>query len=73
MARATGSIKASNEDGANSSMVENPKAYMERQDSNLAINKRKSAESMASKKSTISVQMEDVETGNIGKVRSLQT
>ena len=73
MARATGSIKASNDEGNNSSMVENPKAYMDKQDSMLGINHRKSHESIRSKKSTISVQMEDVETGNIGKAKSLQT
>ena len=70
MARATGSIKAS-KDGGNASLVENPKAYMDKQDSMLGIDHRKSYESIRSKKSTISVQMEDVETGNMSRTRDL--
>ena len=46
---------------------------MDKQDSMLGINHRKSYESIRSKKSTISVQMEDVETGNMSRARDLQT
>ena len=72
MARVTGSIKASNDA---SMELQNPKAYQEKGDSQLNINKRGSAGSMRSRKSSthVSVQMEDVETGSMSKIKKMNT
>lgn len=70
MARATGSIKATNTLPLEQ---QNPRAYQDKADSNLRIGKRHSQASNHSKRSTISVQMEDVETGNKSKVKKMNT
>ena len=69
MARVTGSIKASND---NISQEDHPDAYKEKLE-NLKVKKLSSRGSLRSKKSTVSVQMEDVETGSMTQLKKFKS
>ena len=69
MARVTGSIKASND---NISQEDHPDAYKEKLE-NLKVKKSSSRGSLRSKKSTVSVQMEDVETGSMTQLKKFKS